>query len=105
MPAALWRKHRLGELAAADAAVLVQEFEWDWFAGTDDVRFAVVDVTLDVLDIAALSVARYPLRAFDAVQLASALAARSASPEIVEFACYDTQLADAARAEGFTVRP
>lgn len=106
LPAALWRKHRLGELSSEDAAVLVEEFEWDWFGGADaDVRFAVVELTPDVLDLAALSAARHPLRAFDAVQLASALAARTVSADVSEFACFDGALADAARAEGFTLRP
>ena len=104
VPAALWRKHRLGELSAADAAVLVEEFEWDWFGepGAEE-RFAVLGTTDVVLDEAARAVARYPLRAFDAVQLASALAARTADAGLTTFACFDVGLADAARAEGFTI--
>lgn len=106
VPTAVWRKHRLGELASEDAAVLVDEFEWDWFgAGDADVRFAVVDVTRRVLDLAARTAARHPLRAFAAVQLASALVAREASRDVTEFACFDVSLADAARAEGFTLLP
>lgn len=106
VPAALWRKHRLGDLSSEDATVLVEEFEWDWFGGEGaDVRFAVVELTHDVLDLAALSAARHPLRALDALQLASALVARAASPDVSEFACFDGALADAARAEGFSVLP
>ncbi len=105
MPTAVWRKHRLGELSSEDAAVLVEEFEWDWFGEADaEVRFAVVDVTDDVLELAARSAARHSLRAFDAVQLASAVAARAASSDVTEFACFDASLANAARAEGFTLR-
>jgi predicted nucleic acid-binding protein len=106
VPTAIWRKHRLGELPSEDAAMLVEEFEWDWF-GEDDagVRFAIVAVTNDVLDIAARSAARHPLRAFDAVQLASALASRAVSPDVTEFACFDVSLAAAARAEGFALLP
>jgi hypothetical protein len=62
-----------------------------------------VAVTGSILDEAARSVGRHPLRAFDAVQLASALAARAADPELTAFACFDDALADAARAEGFTL--
>jgi uncharacterized protein len=104
VPAAVWRKHRLGELSSEDAAVLVEEFEWDWF-GEDaaEVRFAVVDVTQGILDLAARCAARHPLRAFDAVQLASALAARGASSDVTDIACFDQNLAEAARVEGFTV--
>jgi hypothetical protein len=106
VPAALWRKHRLGGLSSEDAAVLVEEFESDWFGGDDaDVRFTVVELTHGVLDLAALAAARHPLRPFDALQLASALVARAASPDISEFACFDGALADAARAEGFSLRP
>lgn len=106
VPTALWRKHRTGELSTEDAAVLVEEFDWDWFGAPGaELRFAVVEVTDDVLDLAARSAARHPLRAYDAVQLASALAARAASPDLTLFACFDEELADAARAEGFTLRP
>jgi predicted nucleic acid-binding protein len=104
VPAALWRKHRLGELAAEDTATLVEEFEWDWHGdGAGDVSFAIVDVGPEVLEVAARSVAHHPLRAFDAVQLASALVARAVDDTVVSFACFDETLADAARAEGFSV--
>jgi uncharacterized protein len=35
VPAALWRKHRLGELPAVDTAILIAAFEADYL-GTDD---------------------------------------------------------------------
>lgn len=106
VPAAIWRKHRLGELSVEDAAVLVEEFEWDWLGEPPgELGFAVLDVTDQILEGAARSVARHPLRAFDAVQLASARAGRVADPNLTEFACFDETLADAARAEGFTLRP
>jgi hypothetical protein len=104
VPAAVWRKYRRGELSSEDAAVLVEELEWDWSGEADaDTRFAVVEVTEEILELAARAVARHPLRAFDAVQLASALAARAADPSLTAFACFDEELADAARAEGFTL--
>ena len=104
--AALWRKQRLGELSAEDASVLVDEFEWDWLGGPEhDVAFTVLEVSAPILDHAAQAVSRHPLRAYDAVQLASALVARSADEDLTEFACFDEALATAARAEGFTVRP
>ena len=102
--AALWRKHRVGELSAEDASILVDEFECDWFGGPDrDLAFSVVGVTDSILDEAARTVARHPLRAFDAVQLAAALAARTADDALTEFTCFDEALAQAARAEGFAV--
>lgn len=106
VPAAIWRKHRLGELSIEDAAVLVEEFEWDWFGKPPgELGLAVLDVTDEILDEAVRSVARHPLRAFDAVQLASALAARAADASLTDFACFDEGLANAARAEGFAVLP
>lgn len=106
VPAAVARKQRLGELTEDQAAVLVRAFEWDWTdGGTGDGAYAVVEPGETVLALAAFLVSRHPLRAYDAVQLASAVAARDAEPELARFACFDGQLASAARAEGFTTLP
>ena len=106
VPAALWRKHRMGELSLDDAAVLVEAFEWDWFGGADAPgRFAIVALVDPVLETAARLTGVHRLRAFDAVQLASALAARSADPAVVGLVCFDAELAAAARLEGFHVAP
>lgn len=45
------------------------------------------------------------LRAYDAMQLASALLARSVDPGLAEVVCFDTELAAAARLERFRVTP
>lgn len=106
VPAALWRKHRLGELDAGTARLLVDAFEADYFGDGDSVpRFLVTAVTEGVLEDAARLVATHPLRAFDAVQLAGARAARAADPECVDLMCFDTTLRAAAAAEGFRVIP
>ncbi len=82
--------------------MLVGAFEWDWFGAAErEPAFAIVGVTDEILRTAARSLARQPLRAYDAVQLASALAARAADPSLTLFACFDETLARAARAEGF----
>jgi hypothetical protein len=47
----------------------------------------------------------HPLRAADALQLASALLASSDDPAGFELVTLDERLAEAARREGFTVRP
>jgi predicted nucleic acid-binding protein len=103
--AALWRKVRVGELDQGDGAILVTAFESDWYGeepGTG--RFAAVAVTGDVLGRAAGLLERHPLRAYDSLQLASAVEARRAG--VVErFACFDRSLSAAARAEGFTLVP
>lgn len=106
VPAAMWRKNRWGELVADDAAVLVAAFEADYFGtATDAPRFAAVAVTAAVLDDAARCAAVHGLRAYDAVQLASARAAVAADPDCVGFAAFGGVLRAAAAAEGFQLVP
>lgn len=104
VPAALWRKHRLGELSPTDVSLLVAAFEADWF-GTeaDDPRFVVVALTPLVLEEAARLVGVHGLRAYDGVQLASAGAARDAAGGDVAFVAFDTRLREAATNEGLEV--
>lgn len=105
-PAAIWRKQRLGELETSDAALLVREFSADLFgAGDEPPRFAVVALASRVLESAASLLAGHCLRAYDAVQLASALAARDADPLCTGFACFDRELSDAAATNGFELLP
>lgn len=106
VPSAIWRKQRLGELDPGAARLLTAAFEADW-SGTEEEppRFSVVTATVPVLDGAARLCAVHGLRAYDAVQLASALAVRDAVPECQTFAAFDRQLRAAAAAEGFTLVP
>jgi predicted nucleic acid-binding protein len=99
VPAAIWRKHRMTELSAEDAGVLTTAFEADW--ADLDGPFAVVALGGPVLDSAARLAARHGLRAYDAVQLASAVGARAADPEIDTLLCFDVDLSEAAAREGF----
>lgn len=104
VPGAFWRKHRMGELAAPDAALLVQAFESDWSADAEGgARFVGVGVSASVVDAAARVVARHPLRAYDALQLASAMAARDALGEPLTFAAFDRELCAVAAIERFTL--
>lgn len=100
VPAALWRKSRTGELSVEDAAVLVQEFEADW-AG-EATRILPIGLRPDLLVDAARLSGTHGLRAYDAVQLASARAARTADDSIDAFLCFDDELREAAAREGFT---
>ena len=106
VPSAIWRKQRLGELDAGAARVLTSAFEADW-SGTEEEppRFSAVSATVAVLDGAARLCAVHGLRAYDAVQLACALAARDALPECHTVVAFDRQLRAAAAAEGFTLLP
>jgi predicted nucleic acid-binding protein len=106
VPAALWRKERLGELQSVDAEVLVAAFEADYH-GTDrePPLFAAVALMPEVLETAAQITAAHALRAYDAMQLACALAARDADPGCTEFACFDDELRAAAARSGFGLVP
>lgn len=99
VPAALWRKHRTGELSAQDAGLLAADFAADWHDPVGP--FIPVVVQGQVLERAAALVAGYGLRAYDGVQLACAAAARAADPQVDAFLCFDTSLNEAAAREGF----
>jgi predicted nucleic acid-binding protein len=104
--AAIWRKHRRGEISVIDASLLCAEFEAD-LAGDDlpAPRFAVIGIGEEVIRAAIDAVARHPLRAYDAVQLASALTLRSALDGLEGFVAFDIGLRAAAAAEGLTLVP
>lgn len=100
VPAALWRKTRTGELPREDAGQLSAAFAADY---ADADLMVAVAARGPVLDDAARLVAVHTLRAYDAVQLASARAAREADDQIDGFACFDAGLREAAAAEGFAL--
>lgn len=99
VPAALWRKSRGGGLSVEDTAVLIATFVADWHEPRG--LFVPVALRSRVLEQAASSAGRHGLRAYDAVQLACALAAREADPEVGSFLSFDGELRGAAGREGF----
>ncbi len=106
VPAAIWRKVRTGAVTSVDASVLTHEFEADWSpGGVEKGRLIVVGLSGAILESAAAMVAIDALRAYDAVQLASAVAARDADPSCDSFACFDAELGEAAAAHGFVLVP
>lgn len=106
VPSALWRKARTGELENAPASTLVGAFELDFHGDLDSSsRFTIVSLTEPVLVVAAQEAARHDLRAYDAVQLASALAVRLLDPRCSHFACFDAELRRAASRAGFLLIP
>lgn len=106
VPAALWRKQRMGELSASDARLLTADFEADYF-GTEaePPRFAAAMASAAILDEAARLCAVHGLRAYDAIQLATALAVRRADQDCTVFAAFERSLRTAAAAEGFDLVP
>lgn len=99
VPAALWRKHRANELSAEDSVLLAAAFAADWHE--PDGPFLAVSVRGLVLEDAAALVATHGLRAYDALQLACANAARDVDPQVADFLCFDAALNAAAAREGF----
>lgn len=100
--AAIWRKHRAGELDIDDSLTLIRAFRADCAETPDGpARFVAVAVAEPVLDRAADMAGQHGLRAYDAVQLASALVARDVDARCDAIASFDHELTEAAIAEGF----
>lgn len=99
---AIWRRLHHGELDPTDRTNAESQFadvSRNWFEVAEFQH--VKEVALDLL-------ARHPLRSADALQLASAIVGlRNARQEPFDlpFVTLDTDLAEAARAEGFPVLP
>jgi len=92
---AVRRRERAGDLASSTATELLERF--DLHARTKFLRQSVNDL---VVDAACGLIARHPLRAYDALQLAGCLVLRSAAGEAPGFVCADRLLLQAAEAEG-----
>jgi predicted nucleic acid-binding protein len=100
--AALYRKVRTGQLAAVDAQRAEAIFTVEWRQ-----QYQVLEPTEQIVDRAALLARSYPLRAYDAVHLAAALAlegwsARTAAGRVT-FISADLDQLHAARSEGLLV--
>lgn len=103
--AALWRKARVAEVSAEDAGLLVRRFVAD-YEGTPAAppRFQAVLTSGTLVREGARLCALHPLRAYDAVQLASALVV-AAQGEAVTMVAFDRQLRTAAAREGLGLLP
>ena len=97
IPSALARRAREGELPL-DAAR-----EHSRRVASDLSETHVVAARAHVLEVAAELVWRHPLRAYDAVQLGSAVWLARESRTAITFVCADQRLATAAAAEGLRV--
>ena len=99
VPAALRRKERNGDIDAAHVVAVVSRLAADMDA------FLLVDIRPPVIDRAAALVMSYTLRAYDAIQLSSALHIGVVSREPVTFVCTDAELRAAAVGQGLRVLP
>ena len=95
---AVARRARSGEYTRAEASGLLRDLE------ADADGMLLVELDSDVDELARALVADHPLRAGDAVQLASCLTLRRTTEEPVEFVGFDARLNAAARAAGLRVR-
>ena len=103
---ALWRQARDGVIAFEDAGTLAREFVADYQGTTNEARaYQPVGASRVVLERAAGLAAMHGLRTLDAIQLASALAARRLEPECRTMVVLDQRLRRAAAAEGFELLP
>jgi predicted nucleic acid-binding protein len=96
---ALARRQREGALSPEHVALTVDNLHYDL-----DTQYQIVELDRAVMELAGQLVARHPLRAYDAVQLASALCilpafAHAQSTSLV-FVAADDYLLAAAQAEG-----
>ena len=90
------RRKREGYLSAHQYTRVSRRFEEYW---TTSIH---VELTQEVLALAKALLERHPLRAFDAIHLASALILQKGIREPLPFAAADSRLLDAASAEHLT---
>lgn len=103
VPAALWRKNRMRLVSTNDTRLLVRAFENDLFSSSGPL--VPIRVTAGILDRTAALLAVHALRAYDAVQLATAGEARVIDPACGVFAAFDVGLRAAAASQGFHLLP
>ena len=97
--AALYRKKREVDLSSKVFNKLVNSFHLDWEA------FIRVEVNDDLNETIHKVVAKYPLRGFDAIHLASAIITHERINDAFLFACFDQKLIDGAQMEGLATFP
>lgn len=94
---AIARKFRLGELREVDRRDADERLVG--LAG----QWSELEPNANLRELAEQLVARHPLRAADALQLAAAIHSRDAAPRFAGFVTLDARLAEAARKEGLDV--
>ena len=103
---ALWRQARDNVAPIEEIAALVREFEADWLGLVNEPRrYQSIAASHKVLARAASIAGTHGLRSLDAIQLASALTARDAEPELRTIVVLDERLRRAAATEHFDLLP
>jgi uncharacterized protein len=97
--AAIRRQQRVGDVSRAEAESLLEAF-----SAHSEGKFLIQPLTDSVQDVALALLDAYPLKGYDAMQLAGYLSLRSISgTDEPVFVCADKALLAAARNEGCTV--
>jgi predicted nucleic acid-binding protein len=97
--AAFARRRREGRLSRGDYRRTIQELQSDWD------HYLLLEVTNEVIRRAADLTAIHPLRAYDAIHLASAKVLQERVRGPVSFACWDSNLSAGAKREGLSLVP
>lgn len=87
------RRKREGHISATQYARLGRQFEEHWPS------YIRIELVQEVLALAKFLLERHPLRALDAIHLASAISLKKGIHEPLQFAAADSRLLDAASAE------
>lgn len=99
--ATVWRKRRAGELDESRARFVAEAINEEIFGARSAERIVVIGLPADLIAAASELAGRHPLSGADAIQLASAMAARDAGRDVEAFASADRRLSRAAAEEGF----
>jgi len=97
MMATLARRAREAPANAAAIEIVRQRLRADW------PRYAVVEITQALVELAGDYADTFALRGYDGVQLAAARTVQQAAGEPVHFACFDARLRKAAAVLGMPV--
>ena len=97
--AAFARRYRERRLSRRDYRRTIQELQSDWD------RYLLLEVTNDLIRRAADLAAIHPLRAHDAMHLASAKVLQERLQGPIFFACWDSNLSAGAKREGLSLVP
>jgi predicted nucleic acid-binding protein len=97
--AAFARRYRESRLSRRDYRRTIQELQSDWD------RYLLLEVTNDLIRRAAELAAIHPLRAYDAIHLASAKVLQERLQGPIFFACWDSNLSAGAKREGLSLVP
>lgn len=97
--AAFARRRREGRLSRGDYRRVIQDLQSDWE------NYLLLEVTHELIRRAADLAAIHPLRAYDAMHLASAKVLQERLQGPIFFACWDSNLSAGAKREGLSLVP